>query len=133
MITRRIDLSLLLLRLAFGGFMLIGHGWGKLMRLLADDPIKFADPFGLGPEISLGLTAFAEAICAFLIVIGLFTRWAVIPLIITMMVAVFYVHIDDPFSKMEKGLMYLIPYIILLLSGPGGFSVDAWWDRRKVA
>ena len=113
--------------------MIIGHGWGKVLRLFGDEPIKFADPFGLGPEVSLALVAFAEFFCSILIMLGLFTRWAVIPLIITMLVAVFYSHIDDPFSRMEKGLMYLIPYFVLLLSGPGGFSLDAWWDRRKVA
>ena len=44
---RRSDIALLLIRIIFGGAMIYGHGWGKLMRILGDDPIKFADPFGL--------------------------------------------------------------------------------------
>lgn len=105
--------------------MLYGHGWPKLMRLLSDDPISFADPFGIGPAASLALAVFAEFFCALLIIFGLFTRWAAIPLIITMIVAVFYVHVADPFSKMEKGLLYLIPYICLMVAGGGWYSLDA--------
>lgn len=122
---RYTDISLLLLRLVFGGFMLINHGWGKMIKLFTGDPTKFADPIGLGAPISLGLTTFAEVLCAFLLVIGLFTRWAAIPLIITMFVAVFVVHIDDPLSKMEMGLMYLTAYMVLAISGPGWYSLDA--------
>ena len=34
------DIALLLLRLTFGGAMIYGHGWGKLMRFFGDDLIK---------------------------------------------------------------------------------------------
>lgn len=119
------DVVLLLLRVTFGGAMLYGHGWGKLLRLVGDDPIKFADPLGIGPVASLGLAVFAEVFCAALIVLGLFTRWAAIPLIITMFVAAFYVHLADPFSKMEKAILYLIPYVSLLVAGGGWYSLDA--------
>ena len=118
------DIALLLLRITFGAAMIYGHGWSKLMRVLGDEPIKFADPFGLGPEISLYLVIFAEVICAALLVVGLFTRFATIPLIITMLVAIFMVHFDDPFGKLEKPIMYIVVYVSLLLTGPGFYSLD---------
>lgn len=124
------DISLLLLRLTFGGAMLYGHGWGKLMRFFGDDPIKFADPFGMGVVPSLALATFAEFFCAILIIFGAFTRYAVIPLIITMAVALFYVHLADPFGRQEKALLYLIPYVCLFLTGAGKYSVDARWLKR---
>ena len=93
-------------------------------KLFNGDPTKFADPFGIGTPASLGLTVFAEVLCAVLIVVGLFTRWAVIPLIVTMLVAIFVIHIDDPFKKMEMAILYLIPYVALYLMGPGKYSVD---------
>ena len=46
-----------------------------------------------------------------LLIIGLFTRQAVIPLIITMLVAIFVIHGDDPFKDKEMAILYLIPYI----------------------
>ena len=129
-IKNSVDIALLLLRLAFGGLMLYGHGWGKMLRLFGGEEIRFADPFGLGPVASLALAVFAEVLCAFLIMIGLFTRWAVIPLIITMLVAFLVVHIDDPFNKMEKSLLYLIPYVAIWFAGPGKYSIDQMFLKK---
>ena len=122
---RNTSIALLLLRLTFGGLMLFSHGWGKMMKFFGEDPIRFANPLGIGEVPTLALAVFAEVICAILIIIGFKTRMATIPLIITMLVAVFVIHISDPFSKMEKGILYLVPYIAILLAGPGKFSVDA--------
>ena len=121
---RLTDLSLLLLRLAFGGLMFLNHGLGKFNKLMAGGEIKFASVFGMGPELSLGLAVFAEVLCAIMVVIGLFTRMAVIPLIITMLVAIFVIHIGDPFKKMESAIIYLIPYLVLFWNGSGKYSVD---------
>ena len=118
------DWALLILRIVFGGFMLFGHGWGKLMKLFGDDPIKFANPFGIGEGATLGLTVFAEAFCALLILIGFKSKWASIPLIITMLVAAFMIHGSDPFGKKELALIYLAGYIVIALLGSGKFSVD---------
>lgn len=124
------DLGLLLLRLIFGGFMIINHGLGKMDKLLAGGDIKFADPIGLGMELSLQLTVFAEIICAGLLILGAFTRFALIPLIFTMLVAIFVIHGADPFSDKEGALSYLIPYIILFVNGAGKYSVDGQLFRK---
>ncbi|WP_413532108.1 DoxX family protein [Empedobacter brevis] len=120
--TAFIDISLLLIRIAAGGFM-FSHGFGKLQKLVNGN-FEFGDPIGLGPELSLGLTVFAEILCAFLVLVGLFSRLAVIPLIVTMIVAVFIVHANDDFGKKELGLFYLINYLVIFLSGAGKYSLD---------
>lgn len=117
-----IDISLLLGRIGIGAFMLT-HGIPKIARF-AESPVKFMDFMGLGPEISLGLAIFAEVVCSILVMLGFATRLAVIPLIVTMLVAVFIAHGDDPFAKQEMGLHYLLVYVMLLLSGSGRYSVD---------
>lgn len=122
---RNLDLSLLILRLVFGGFMLFSHGWGKMMKLFTGDPTKFADPIGLGAPFALSLTVFAEVACAALILVGYFTRWAAIPLIITMLVAAFVIHGADPFGKKEMALIYLAGYLAIYFAGPGRYSLDA--------
>lgn len=127
------DLSLLLLRLVFGGFMILNHGWGKMMKFFADDPIKFADPIGMGMEASLGLAVFAEVICAFLLVIGLFTRWSAVPALITMLVAAFVIHGADSFKDKESALLFGVVYLVLMLVGAGRYSVDGWLAQRKAA
>lgn len=119
------DVGLLLLRLTFGGLMLINHGWGKFQMIMNGVPSQFPDPLGLGGAASLYLAVFAEVICAALIVVGAFTRYAVVPLIITMLIAALIVHGDDPFKKMEGAILFLIPYVILLIQGAGDYSVDS--------
>lgn len=116
------DIGLLVLRLFFGGMMLT-HGIPKLMGF-ADKMDSFPDPIGLGSPVALALAVFAEVACAILVALGAFTRLAVIPLIITMAVAAFIVHADDPLGRKELALAYLAAYAAIGLLGAGRYSVD---------
>lgn len=118
------DLGLLAVRLLAGGMMLT-HGIPKIERLLGEGPVKFADPFGLGSEISLVMAIFAEVVCAALIMLGFKTRLATIPLMITMLVAAFYAHWDDPFGRKELPLLYFAVFLGLLVIGGGKFALDS--------
>lgn len=117
-----LSIGLLLLRLGFGGLMLT-HGVPKLMNY-ATLATQFPDPLGVGSQLSVMMAIGAEVGCASLIILGLFTRLAAIPLVITMLVAVFIVHGADPFAKKELALLYFIPFLTLLLTGPGRFACD---------
>lgn len=119
------DFALLLLRVGFGLFMIIGHGWGKISAF-SERAAAFADPLGIGSTASLTLAGFAEFFCSVAIILGLMTRLAALPLITTMLVAIFAVHLGDPFARMEKALLYVLPYFALLIAGPGRFSLDAF-------
>ena len=72
------------------------------------------------------MASFAEVFCAALVVIGLTTRLAAIPLVIMMLVAAGVVHWDDPFGKKEFAVLFLVPFLTLLLTGPGRYSLDGW-------
>lgn len=115
-------IAVLLLRLGAGAFILT-HGIPKLLSVFAGE-FRFGDPIGLGPELSLILSAFAEGICGLLLLIGLATRWASVFLIINMSVAGFIAHADDPFGTKEKALLFLIIFIVTLLVGGGKYSLD---------
>ena len=123
-------IALLILRIVFGGLMLYGHGWGKLTGFAEKAPV-FRDPIGIGSTPSMILAMWAEVFCALLLVVGLATRLAAIPLMITMLVAAFLVHLHDPFPKFELPLLYLAGYAALLLMGPGRYSLDGWMARRR--
>lgn len=114
---------LLGLRLITSAFMLT-HGWPKFQQLISGEEITFGDPLGIGSTASLVLAVFAEFICSTLIAIGFRTRLAAIPLTITMLVAAFIAHGDDPFGRKEKALLYLLIYITLLVFGGGKYSID---------
>lgn len=118
-----LDVWLLLLRILVAVFMFT-HGFPKFMRLMAGGEIRFGDPIGLGPEVSLVLAIFAEVICSTFVLIGLATRLAVIPLSFTMLVAAFIAHGPDPFAEKETALLYFLIYITLWILGSGKYSVD---------
>ncbi len=86
--------------------------------------MKFGDPLGLGSATSLHLSAFAEFVCAILIILGLFTRLATIPLIINMAVVFLIVHSVDDFGTKEMSLLYLGLFLTLFFTGPGKYSAD---------
>ncbi|MDO6388621.1 DoxX family protein [Pontibacter sp. BT731] len=118
-----IDVALLITRVGVAALMLV-HGWPKLEMLFSDGPVQFPAVLGLSATTALALAVFSEVLCSLLILVGLGTRLAAIPLIITMLVAVFVVHGADPFAKQELGLLYLMPYTVLLLTGSGRYSLD---------
>ena len=120
--TATYHLSLLFLRLSFSGMMLT-HGIPKLLNLIQGD-MEFGDPIGLGPTVSLILAVIGEAICPILIILGLKTRIAAIPTIITMAVAAFIIHGSDPLGTKEMALLYLFGFITIALLGSGRFSLD---------
>lgn len=118
------SLGLLLLRVAVGGMMLVGHGWGKLTNFAAKSA-TFPDPLGIGPVLSMALATGAEVLCALAVILGFATRWAVVPLMVTMLVAAFIIHAADPWMKKEFALLYFFPFATLFLTGAGRYSLDA--------
>lgn len=118
-----LDFGLLLMRVAAGGGMLYGHGWNKLVHF-ADKMDTFADPIGLGSTFSLVLVVFAEAVCAALVMLGLWLRVSTVPLVIAMGVAVFVTHAGDPFGDRESAMFYLAAFTALFCTGSGRFAVD---------
>jgi putative oxidoreductase len=140
------SVGLLILRLGVGGYML-SHGWGKLQMMLSGDFEKFGDPIGLGSGLSLVLVTLAEFLCALLVMFGLATRLATLPVVIAMAVAAFVAHGGDPWSSeqaamlfmageakswasKEPALMFLAVFLALMFTGAGMFSFDAFIHPR---
>lgn len=115
-------MGLFLMRLLAGMMMLTLHGWPKLTGFteLAN---RFPDPIGLGSTVSLSLAVFAEVLCAALVVAGIATRAAAVPLVITMLVAAFIVHAGDPWSKKELAILYAITFTAIMLNGGGAYQL----------
>ena len=116
------DVATLFLRL-FVGCMMLTHGFAKI-AMFSTLSQTFPDPLGVGSTLSLIMILFAEVGCSFLLILGLFTRLAAIPLMFGMIMATFVIHAADPFSVKELPLLYLGIYFVLLLTGGGRFSLD---------
>ncbi|MEL7237755.1 MAG: DoxX family protein [Planctomycetota bacterium] len=131
---------LLVGRVSLGLFMIV-HGLGKWNW----DGFGPTDQF-VGYTESLGFplpTLFAwnallsEIGLSVLVLLGLFTRPAVLGLIFTMGVAAFVAHGGEAFvsgnpadSTKELPMMYIFAYLMLLGVGPGKFSGDALLSKR---
>ena len=116
------NLALLIFRVGTG-LMMLTHGYPKFQRLMAGE-FRFGDPLGLGVEASLVLAVLAEFVGSILVILGLATRIATIPLMITMAVAWGIVHVDDPFGTQEKAALYLVCFLVLFITGAGNYSLD---------
>lgn len=122
--------GLLLLRVGVGCLMLV-HGVAKIQGF-SDLSAVFPDPIGLGSKLSLILAIGAEVGASLLLMVGLASRLAAIPLAFTMLVALFLVHAEDPWKVKELAAMFLLVYVTLLVTGPGRFSLDhLWCSKRK--
>jgi putative oxidoreductase len=117
------NFALLVLRLWIGFEMLLVHGLDKFQNFKQVAP-HFPDPFGIGSTASLALSVFAEFFVSMLIILGLFTRWSALVLIINMTVAFLGVHKGALSGQGELAFLYLMAYVVLLLAGPGRFSAD---------
>lgn len=116
-----IDAALLVFRVT-ASLMILTHGWAKIANF-SENLSKFRDPLGLGVATSLQMAIFAEFFCAILVGLGFMTRWALIPLIITMATVSFVVHGAD-FNKQELPLLYFVSFLFLFVTGPGKYSMD---------
>lgn len=136
------SLGLLILRVGTGGYMMT-HGWGKLKWVLDGDFDRMGSVMGMPPTLSLLLAVFGEFVCALLVVLGLGTRLAAVPVVITMAVAAFIVHASDPWTmgggaSKEPAMLFLIPFLALVFTGAGAFSLDSliakrWTGYQKLA
>ena len=123
------SVALLLARVGIAASMLT-HGLPKLSMLLSGALVQFPPVLGMGAELALSLTVFAEVVCSVLILAGFATRLATVPLIVTMLAAVFIIHAADPFAAKELGLQYLLAYTVLLFGGSGKYSIDYLLQRN---
>src|SRR5687768_1048243 len=117
--------GLLVLRLWFGLVLAFSHGVAKLGKydkfvagVRGEHGIPLADltaPFAIASELVGGI----------LLAIGLFTRAASVAIAGTMFVVAFWVHAKDSFMDKEFALAYAAAAIVVLISGPGKYSLDA--------
>ena len=120
---RNYSILVLVLRVLFG-ILFLTHGYTKLMAHAAMSDLC-VDPFGLGSIISFWMVVFAEVVCSFALIFGILQRVALIPMIITMCTAFFWVHGGDVFAVRELSFVYLIMFVVLYITGPGKYSFDA--------
>jgi putative oxidoreductase len=116
------NFGMLVLRLGLG-ILMLNHGYEKLIHFSGMKG-NFINFLGMGSTLSLTLDIFAEFFCSIFLILGLFTRLAVIPILIAMSVALFKAHHGQLFGAGERAAIYFVCCITLLFCGAGKVSVD---------
>jgi putative oxidoreductase len=132
---------LLFMRIVWGG-QLIQAGWGKLMNI--DKPIGYFKDLGIPfPVENAWLVGFTETFGGLFLILGLLSRLTAIPLTINFIVAYITTEQDglkdllsfdtDKFCA-DTAFPYLATAVVVLIFGPGVFSVDyliARWRKQE--
>jgi len=118
----RIDLGLFFLRITGSLLLLYVHGLPKVLHF-SEELTRIEDPFGFGPYFSLIPAIVAEVICPILILFGVATRLACVPIIAVLLVAMLVVHPGWSIAEGQFGWLLLIIFTTLAITGPGGWRL----------
>jgi len=113
-------------RLAIG-LLFLSTGWGKVHSL--DKVTAFFVQLGIpAPGLNAVVVGYSELICGTLLVIGLCTRLATIPLLVSMVVAILTAKLKDIHGLFDlvgtDEFTYLCVLVMLAIIGPGALSLD---------
>ncbi|HEX4335045.1 MAG TPA: DoxX family protein [Polyangiaceae bacterium] len=119
-------LALLLGRLAVG-LLFMSTGWGKVHNL--EKVTHFFVTLGIPmPALNAVVVGYSELICGTALVLGLFTRLATIPLIVSMIIAILTAKLPDIHGLFDligaEEFTYLVVLVMIAILGPGRLSAD---------
>jgi putative oxidoreductase len=139
--------GLLPLRLVVG-FGFLAHGWAKWSRGPAGFARLLAQLGVPAPQVTAWIIMLIEVFGGVAIMAGALVPIVSIPLIASMLVAMFTVHLRFGYSSVntiglapsgpvfgppgyEINLLYVGALLALALGGPGVWSVDGWLRSRR--
>ena len=125
--------GLLILRISIGT-MLIHHGYEKTADIqnFAD---AFVRPIGLPfPILSSYIAAYSEIYGSWLVIVGLFTRFAALSIVGTIGVAIYHAIVTAVFNiyLLELLILYMGGSLCILLLGSGDFALDRFLKLFRI-
>ena len=120
------------------GWQFVQTGFGKLTHL--SNTAEFFASLNIPlPGLNAAMAGATECVGGALLLIGLISRLAALPLIVTMIVAYLTAEIDTVkaiFSDPDKFIaatpfLFLLTSLLVLAFGPGCISVDRWIGLEK--
>ncbi|MBV8389402.1 MAG: DoxX family protein [Mucilaginibacter sp.] len=141
------QLAPLFLRLAIG-FGFVAHGWAKLSRGPGGVAKLLTVLHVPAPHMMAWVSTLTELLGGFALIAGIFVSLVSLPLIFTMLVAMFTININYGYSAIktigltaqgpvfgppgyEINLLYISGLLALILIGAGKYSVDGLIAKNK--
>ncbi|KKB62907.1 LysR family transcriptional regulator [Robbsia andropogonis] len=125
-----VDLGLLFLRTSASILLLAVHGWPKIINYTSQLQL-IEDPLKIGRWFSLDFAIFAEVICPILMIVGIATRLAALPILIIIVMAVAIVHPDWSLAEGQFAWMLLIIFATVAIAGPGKYALSEAVIKRQ--
>jgi putative oxidoreductase len=115
------------------GMLFLSTGWGKVHHL--DKITSWFQELGIpAPAFQATLVSYSELICGTLLVVGLLTRLATVPLIVSMIVAILTAKLKDLHNIFDlvgfDEFTYFAVLVMLAFIGPGLVSLDHLVARK---
>ncbi|HLK37496.1 MAG TPA: DoxX family protein [Polyangiaceae bacterium] len=125
-------LAPLLGRLAVG-LLFVSTGWGKVHDI--PKVTTFFEHLGIpAPGLNAVVVGYSELICGSLLVVGLASRLATVPLAVSMVVAILTAKRSELHGLFDlvgfDEFTYLCVLIMIAIIGPGAVSLDQYIARR---
>jgi len=130
------DIAKLILRITVGGLMLF-HGIDKAIH-----GVSFIEGMLSAHELPAVVTYgvyIGEIIAPLMLIFGLLTTLGAIIIIVNMVMAILLVYSDSLFSVTQYGawsievpMLYLMSSVVIILLGPGKYSVDYHLYEKRV-
>jgi putative oxidoreductase len=125
-LSRLRSVALLLGRLAVG-LVFMSTGWGKI-HSIPKVTAFFASLKIPAPAFNAVLVGYSELLCGTLLVIGLLTRLATVPLIVSMIIAILTAKLADLHTVFDlvgfDEFTYLVLLLMIAVLGPGTLALD---------
>lgn len=124
-----IHVALFIFRIALSLELIIAHGLKKLGVGVAEAE-QIPNPLNL-PEAFNNLFAdAANLVFPVFVIIGLFTRVAVLPILAVTLTGYFILHWNDALLIKDTPFMYSLCYLFLLFVGSGKYSIDNYVGKK---
>ncbi len=135
-VARKLDWVALLIARLTVGVLFVSTGWGKVHSIekVTEFFVELKIPM---PGLNAVVASWTELVCGALLVVGLGSRLASLPLVVTMIVALLTakrmeIHgFADLFGEVEW--TYIALLLVIAVLGPGKASVDALIVKRRGA
>lgn len=115
--------AILVFRVAISLELIIVHGLKKIGA--GGNELEIVpNPFGLDPSLNQFLAASSDLVFPLLIILGVGTRLATIPILVVTLTGYFIMHAGESLAEKDISFIYSMSFFLIAIIGAGKFSFD---------
>jgi putative oxidoreductase len=122
-------LVMLFFRVIVSVQLIVVHGLKKIGVSVAEAEL-IPNPLHLPEKINQYFAISSNLVFPILIILGLLTRLAILPVLAVTLTGYFIVHWSDPLLTKDIPFMYSLIFLLLFFLGPGKYSIDYFINKK---